>query len=36
MEYVKVHSGDDVLEGILVKEDEKHLTLKLDMLRDFG
>lgn len=30
MEYVKIHSNDEVLEGILVKEDDKHITLKLD------
>ncbi len=29
MEYVKLHSGSRILEGILVKEDHKHITLKL-------
>jgi len=36
MEYVKVHLTDEVLEGILIKEDEKHLTLKLDSGYNIG
>jgi glutamyl-tRNA(Gln) amidotransferase subunit D len=40
MEYVKVHLKDEMsegaLEGILVKEDDKHLTLKLDSGYNIG
>ena len=36
MEYVKVHLTGEILEGILVKEDEKHLTLKLDSGYNIG